>query len=86
MLVGEELEMNLSDLRAEIEESAKSPYGEKLYPITSDWIPVADVFAIIDRFERELRQRYGSVLTIAKSQSKNKIEEYMRGLVADLLS
>jgi len=86
MRVGEELEMKLSDLRAEIEESSKSPYGEKLYPITSDWIPVTDVFAIIDRFERELRQRYGSVPTIAKSQSNNEVEEYLRGLVADLLS
>jgi hypothetical protein len=46
--LGEELQVKLSDLRAEIQESAKSPYGERLYPITSDWIPVIDVFAVVD--------------------------------------
>jgi hypothetical protein len=47
--------MKLAKLKAEIRDAARSPYGEKLYPITSDWIPVADVLAIIDRFERRFK-------------------------------
>jgi hypothetical protein len=78
--------MKLSDLRAEIQESAKSPYGEKLYPITSNWIPVTDVFAIIDRFERDLRGRFNSAVATNNAQSKKKIEEFLRGIVTDLLS
>jgi hypothetical protein len=34
---------------------AKSPYGDKLYPITSGWVPVTDILAIVDRFERDLK-------------------------------
>jgi hypothetical protein len=75
---GDKLEMKLGELRSEIQQSAKSPYGEKLYPITSDWIPVADVLAIVDRFERELRVQFNSVLATAKSQSKGEIEELLQ--------
>jgi len=77
--------MRLNELRMEIQQSAKSPYGEKMYPITSDWIPVTDVLAIVDRFERELRYQFESALAIAKSQPDRGIEELLRGMVTNLL-
>ena len=30
--------------------------AEKLYPITSEWVPVTDVLAIINRFEKHWKQ------------------------------
>jgi len=77
--------MKLSELKLEIQQSAKSPYGEKLYPITSDWIPVIDVLAIVDRFERDLRTQFDSSLATAKSQSKKEIEEFLLKSLTDLL-
>jgi len=77
--------MKLAELKAEIQQSAKIPYDEKLYPITSGWVPVTDVLAIVDRFERELRYQFESSLTIAKSQSNKEIEEFLRRIVTDLL-
>ena len=85
-LSGDKLEMKLGELKFEIQQSAKSPYGEKLYPITSDWIPVTDVLAIIDRFERDLRRQFNSVLATAKSQSKKEVEELPLRILADLLA
>ena len=82
---GDKLELKLSELKLEIQQSAKSPYGEKLYPITSDWIPVTDVLAIVDRFERQLRGQFDSGLAAAKSQSKKEIEELLLRIVSDLL-
>jgi hypothetical protein len=78
--------MRLGELRAEIQQSAISPYGEKLYPITSDWIPVADVLAIVDRFERELRSQFESAQETGKSQSDQNTKEYLQRILADLLS
>jgi hypothetical protein len=77
--------MRLNELRLEIQQCVKSPYGEKMYPITSGWIPVADVLAIVDRFERELRYQFESAFAIAKSQSDEGIEESLRRIVTDLL-
>jgi hypothetical protein len=77
--------MKLDDLRAEIQQSANSPYGEKMYPITSDSIPVTDVLAIVDRFERDLRHRFDSALAIAKSESKKEVEEFLTRMMKDLL-
>ena len=34
----------------------RSPVTEKMYPITSDWVPVTDVLAIINRFEKHWKQ------------------------------
>jgi hypothetical protein len=81
----DEANMRLNKLRLEIQQFAKSPYGEKMYPITSDWIPVADVLAIVDRFERELCYQFESALAIVKSQSDEGIEESLRKIVTDLL-
>ena len=44
--------MNVEQMKKEIENLGNSPAAEKLYPITSDWVPVSDVLAIINRFEK----------------------------------
>ena len=44
--------MNLKQMKEEIENLGKSPTAEKVYPITSDWVPIPDVLAIISRFEK----------------------------------
>lgn len=48
--------MNLEQVKREIKEIGKSPVAEKIYPITSDWVPVTDVLAIINRFEKHWKQ------------------------------
>lgn len=44
--------MNLIQVKREITDLSKVPAAEKMYPITSDWVPVTDVLAIISRFEK----------------------------------
>ena len=44
--------MNLNQVKREIKELGKSPVAEKVYPITSDWVPITDVLAILNRFEK----------------------------------
>jgi len=48
--------LNLEQLKQEIKELGKSPAAEKMYPITSDWVPVTDVLAIVNRFEKHWKQ------------------------------
>jgi len=48
--------MDLTQVKREISELGKTPASEKMYPITSDWVPLPDVMAIITRFEQHLRQ------------------------------
>ena len=79
-------QMKLSELKAEIQQSAKNLYGEKLYPMTSDWIPVTDVLAIVDRFERELHGQLKSILGNARSRPQQDEKELLHRIVADLLS
>lgn len=78
--------MKLGQLRAEIEESARNLFGEKAYPITSDWIPVTDVLAIIDRFERDWRQEFETALSKAKMSSSQELKELSMKIIIDLLS
>lgn len=78
--------MKLPQLRTEIEESTKNLFGEKAYPITSDWIPVTDVLAIIDRFEREWRQDFETALSEAKSCSHQQLKELVQKIITDLLA
>jgi len=78
--------MKLGELRLEIQQSAKSPYGEKLYPITSDWIPVTDVLAIIDRFEKEWRREFETALSKAESFSPREFENNVLRIIANLLA
>ncbi len=49
--------MDLQQVKREIKELSVSPVAEKMYPISSEWVPVTDVLAIIDRFEKDLRRR-----------------------------
>ena len=44
--------MNLAQMRNEIKDIGRKPATERMYPITSDWVPVTDVLAIIGRFEK----------------------------------
>jgi hypothetical protein len=44
--------MNVEQMKKEIENLGSSPAAEKMYPITSDWVPISDVLAIINRFEK----------------------------------
>lgn len=47
--------MNLTQVKREITELGKTPVSEKMYPITSEWVPLPDVMAIICRFEQHWR-------------------------------
>ncbi|HUK26966.1 MAG TPA: hypothetical protein VLV31_00965 [Candidatus Acidoferrales bacterium] len=47
--------MDLKQVRQEIETLGKSPAAEKVYPITSEWVPITDVLAVINRFEKHWR-------------------------------
>ena len=51
--------MNLKQMKQEIEDLGKSPAAEKVYPITSEWVPIPDVLAVINRFEKHWRT-YGA--------------------------
>lgn len=48
--------MNLIQVNCEIVELGKIPVSEKMYPITSEWVPLPDVLAIISRFEKHWKQ------------------------------
>jgi hypothetical protein len=48
--------MNLEEVKREIKELGQSPVAEKIYPITSGWVPITDVLAIISRFEKDWKQ------------------------------
>lgn len=79
-------EMRLDELKAEIRQTVQIPYGAKLYPITSDWVPVTDVLAIVDRFERELRRQWESVLESERSRPNQNISELLQRILAELFS
>ena len=49
--------MNLIQVKSEISDLGKVPAAEKMYPITSDWVPVTDVLAIMSRFEKYWAQQ-----------------------------
>lgn len=77
--------MRWRQLRTEIEESGRNVFGEKAYPITSNWIPITDVLAIIDRFKRELHQEVETALLRAKRCSSQQAKELAQEIVTDLL-
>jgi len=66
--------LNLEHIKREIQELAKSPVAEKMYPITAEWVPVTDVLAIINRFEKYWKQ-YKE--TKESSDAKKMIEEIL---------
>ena len=61
--------MNIEQVRREIDELGRSPVAEKMYPITSDWVPITDVLAVIGRFEMYWRQR----IDLIKSADEKKL-------------
>jgi hypothetical protein len=77
--------MRLRELKAEVEQSARNLFGEKAYPTTSGWIPVTDVLAIIDRFEKECRREFETALSKVQSSSHQELKEIVRRMIADLL-
>lgn len=50
--------MNLEQVKREVKALGKPPLAEKAYPITSNWVPLPDVLAIINRFEKHWK-KYG---------------------------
>jgi hypothetical protein len=48
--------MNLEQVKREVKVLGKSPIAEKAYPITSDWVPLPDVLAILNRFEKHWKK------------------------------
>jgi hypothetical protein len=77
--------MKLEQLRREIEESARNLFGEKAYPMTSDWVPITDVLAIMDRFENELRVELESILLKAKSCPPQELKGLVQKIKIGLL-
>ncbi len=51
--------MNVEEMKKEIQNLGKSPAAEKMYPITSNWVPVSDVLAIVNRFEKHWKNYKG---------------------------
>jgi hypothetical protein len=47
--------LNIAQLKQEIIELGRSPVAEKMYPVTSSWVPLTDVLAVVERFERHWR-------------------------------
>lgn len=48
--------MDLEQVKREVKELERSPAAERMYPITSNWVPVADVLAILNRFEKHWKE------------------------------
>lgn len=48
--------MDLEQVKREIKQLERSPVAEKMYPITSSWVPVTDVLAILTRFEKHWKE------------------------------
>ena len=49
--------MNLEQAKREIENLGKTPAAEKMYPITSNWVPLTDVLSILNRFEKHWKDK-----------------------------
>jgi len=62
--------MNLQQVKKEIESLGESPAAEKMYPITSNWVPISDVLAVINRFEKHWKS-----YRTAEGQDRNLVAE-----------
>lgn len=69
--------MDLEQAKREIQELGRSPVSEKMYPIISDWVPITDVLAIINRFQKHWRKRMES----SKSENEKKLIDEMLGKI-----
>jgi hypothetical protein len=65
--------MNVEQMKKEIENLGNSPATEKMYPITSNWVPISDVLAIINRFEKHWK----NYKTTKSKPEGNLIEEIL---------
>jgi len=73
-------------LKTEIERSAKNPLAERAYPITSDWIPVTDVLAMVDRFEKDWRRELESLSAVIKTGSHMELQRLLQKITSELLA
>jgi len=67
--------MNTEQVKREITDLGKTPVAGRMYPITSDWVPIADVLAIINRFEKHWQQYLKSI----KSDDQKKLLDEILG-------
>jgi hypothetical protein len=65
--------MNLEQVKREIKELGKTPVAEKVYPISSDWVPVTDVLAILNRFEKHWKNYRDAKKSASESASETKL-------------
>ena len=68
--------LNLEQVKQEIKDLGKSPVAEKMYPISSDWVPVTDVLAILNRFEKNWKKYQES----KKSETETKLVNEILGV------
>ena len=59
---------------------------DKLYPITSGWVPVTDVLAIVDRFERESHRQLELILQDTGLSRDGNSKELLMRIITALLS
>jgi hypothetical protein len=65
--------MNLEQVKQEITNLSTTPVAEKMYPITSDWVPVTDVLAILNRFEKHWKKYQEGKKSEAETKLVNEI-------------
>jgi len=65
--------MNLEQVKQEIKDLGTSPVAGKMYPITSDWVPVTDVLAILNRFEKHWKKYHEGKKSEAETKLVNDI-------------
>ena len=68
--------LNLEQVKQEIKDLGKSPVAEKMYPISSEWVPVTDVLAILNRFEKHWKKYQES----KKSETETKLVSEILGV------
>ena len=54
--------------------------------MTSDWVPITDILAIVDRFERQLRDQLESAQKKSKSMPRESENRLLEETLGDLLS
>jgi hypothetical protein len=65
--------MNLKQVKEEIRDLGSSPVAGRMYPITSDWVPITDVLAILNRFEKHWKKYQEGEKSEAETKLVNEI-------------
>ena len=60
--------MNLGEVEREIMKLRRSPFGEQMYPIPPDWVPIRDVLAILCRL-----RKHWKLFRTAKNDEETKL-------------